>query len=115
MYSKCFILLLIVFSQLVSCKTKIENSHKNPSKKITKSSKENRDGLTAEAIKTFLIPLPNIAIQETTILEMNLILHEFDEVESKLTTQIQKLKDYRQSLISEAVTGKIDLRNWKIN
>ncbi len=27
--------------------------------------------------------------------------------------QIQKLKDYRQSLISEAVTGKIDVRDWQ--
>jgi type I restriction enzyme S subunit len=31
----------------------------------------------------------------------------------KLKTSIQKLKDYRQSLISEAVTGKIDVRNWQ--
>lgn len=31
----------------------------------------------------------------------------------KLKTSIQKLKDYRQSLISEAVTGKIDVRDWQ--
>ena len=31
-----------------------------------------------------------------------------------LTTEsIQKLKEYRQSIISEAVTGKIDVRNWQ--
>lgn len=31
----------------------------------------------------------------------------------KLKTSIQKLKAYRQSLISEAVTGKIDVRDWE--
>ncbi|WP_452603246.1 restriction endonuclease subunit S [Pontimicrobium sp. MEBiC06410] len=31
----------------------------------------------------------------------------------KLKTSIQKLKEYRQSLISEAVTGKIDVRDWQ--
>lgn len=31
----------------------------------------------------------------------------------KIQTSIQKLKDYRQSLISEAVTGKIDVRDWQ--
>ncbi|WP_459212764.1 restriction endonuclease subunit S [Aquimarina rhabdastrellae] len=30
----------------------------------------------------------------------------------KIQTSIQKLKEYRQSLISEAVTGKIDVRDW---
>lgn len=31
----------------------------------------------------------------------------------KIQTSIQKLKEYRQSLISEAVTGKIDVRDWQ--
>ena len=31
----------------------------------------------------------------------------------KLEKSIQKLKEYRQSLISEAVTGKIDVRDWQ--
>jgi len=32
-----------------------------------------------------------------------------------IQAQIQKLKEYRQSLISEAVTGKIDARDYNIN
>lgn len=31
----------------------------------------------------------------------------------KLEKSIQKLKEYRQSLISEAVTGKVDVRDWE--
>lgn len=30
-----------------------------------------------------------------------------------MQTQIQKLKEYRQSLITEAVTGKIDVREFE--
>jgi type I restriction enzyme S subunit len=31
----------------------------------------------------------------------------------QINTQIEKLKEYRQSIISEAVTGKIDVRDWQ--
>jgi type I restriction enzyme S subunit len=37
-----------------------------------------------------------------------------DEIIRKFSMQIQKLKQAKQSLISEAVTGKIDLRDWEI-
>ncbi|GAA4890401.1 restriction endonuclease subunit S [Flaviramulus aquimarinus] len=36
----------------------------------------------------------------------------FSSIE-KLEKSIKKLKEYRQSIISEAVTGKIDVRDWK--
>lgn len=35
------------------------------------------------------------------------------EVMEKVEAQIEKIKEYRQSLISEAVTGRIDVRDWK--
>ena len=34
------------------------------------------------------------------------------KLEEKINLQIEKLKEYRQSLISEAVTGKIDVKNY---
>jgi type I restriction enzyme S subunit len=39
---------------------------------------------------------------------------EFKNIKEKTKTQIEKLKEVKQSLISEAVTGKIDLRDWEI-
>jgi len=33
----------------------------------------------------------------------------------KINEQIEKLKEYRQALIYEAVTGKIDVRNMKLD
>ena len=37
---------------------------------------------------------------------------EFELLLEKLNSSIEKLKLYRQSIISEAVTGKIDVRDW---
>ena len=52
--------------------------------------------------------------------EMNEINNYLDMVISKIealinsvSMQIEKLKEYRQSIISEAVTGKIDVRDWQ--
>lgn len=41
-------------------------------------------------------------------------IYGIDNIINKNNTQIQKLKQAKQSLISEAVTGKIDLRDWEI-
>ena len=40
---------------------------------------------------------------------------QIDELISNVQLQIQKLKEYRQSLIFEAVTGKIDVRSYVAN
>jgi len=39
---------------------------------------------------------------------------QINELVNDIEVQIQKLKEYRQSLISEAVTGKIDVRNYAV-
>lgn len=39
---------------------------------------------------------------------------KLNNIITKTKSQIQKLKEAKQSLISEAVTGKIDLRDWEI-
>ena len=44
------------------------------------------------------------------------IENEMDKMDlliSKANESIKKLKEYRQSLISEAVTGKVDVRDWQ--
>ena len=40
---------------------------------------------------------------------------KFNEVMKTRKAQIEKFKEYRQSVISETVTGKIDVRNWQPN
>jgi type I restriction enzyme S subunit len=75
----------------------------------------NREGLTFEAIKEFTIPLPGIDEQHVILDEVLSSLKRYYELENFNTIQIDKLKEYRQSIISEAVTGKIDVRDWKPN
>ena len=42
------------------------------------------------------------------------IPHNSENLSEKISMQILKLKEYRQSIISEAVTGKIDVSDWKV-
>ena len=79
-----------------------------------KSSGGNREGLTAEAIKTFIIPLPKKNEQLIIIDKLGELISHFETTIFRIKTQIQKLKEYRQSLISEAVTGKIDVSDWLV-
>ena len=39
-------------------------------------------------------------------------LKNIDQLKIEIDNVIQKLKEYRQSIIYEAVTGKIDVRNY---
>jgi restriction endonuclease S subunit len=61
------------------------------------------------------IPLPNKEEQKKIIEFLSKKSNEIDDLVSKIKEQIQKLKEYRQSLISEAVTGKIDVRDYNIS
>jgi len=74
----------------------------------------NREGLTQEAVKNMSIPLPNIETQIQLLNSITEKMKSFDLIKNKIETAIEKLQTYRQSLISEAVTGKIDVRNWEI-
>ena len=75
----------------------------------------NREGLTLEAIKEFTIPLPELSIQQEILNTIESLVKRYYELENLISIQIEKLKEYRQSIISEAVTGKIDVRDWQPN
>ena len=64
--------------------------------------------------------LSNISITYPSIKEQNQIIEYlnkhilgFENLIENNILSIEKLKEYRQSLISEAVTGKIDVRDWQ--
>ncbi|NYV66362.1 restriction endonuclease subunit S [Bacillus sp. Gen3] len=60
-----------------------------------------------------LIPYPSLNEQEEIAAYLDIKSSETLDIISSLTNQIIKLKEYRQSLIYEAVTGKIDVRDYK--
>ena len=63
----------------------------------------------------FSYPLPNKSEQLQIVKELNGIITEIDNLILIIEKQINKIKKYRESLIYEAVTGKIDLRSYKGN
>lgn len=74
--------------------------------------------LTSEKLKNLEIPyeISSIFNAETKIIS-NFLDYKTTQFESMIEKQksfIEKLKQAKQSLISEAVTGKIDLRDWQI-
>jgi type I restriction enzyme S subunit len=71
--------------------------------------------LTQEALMSIKIPVPPISEQ---ILIFNFLEHELetiDKINAKTQQEIELLKEYKTALISEVVTGKVDVRNEKLN
>lgn len=56
---------------------------------------------------------PPIEEQLQIVKYLNNACKDIEVISTSILTQIEKLKEYRQSLISEAVTGKIDVRDWQ--
>jgi len=67
----------------------------------------NREGLTIEGIRDFQITLPPISEQEQIVEYLDKQTEEIDTLIQLEQKKIKTLKEYRQSLISEVVTGKI--------
>ena len=71
--------------------------------------------LHLEKIKELLIAIPTDTNEQIAISDyLDQKLSEFDLILDETFNSIEKLKEYRQSLISEAVTGKIDVRDWQV-
>jgi type I restriction enzyme S subunit len=70
--------------------------------------------LSMENLGNFFIPYPSIDERDIIVDILDKINKKIEKIITKIQFQIQKLKEAKQSLISEAVTGKIDLRDWEI-
>ena len=66
--------------------------------------------LPAKAFLNFQIPVPSIKEQKEIVKYINEQIEKIDTSISNIRQQIAKLKVYKQRLISDAVTGKIDVR-----
>lgn len=71
------------------------------------------DNLSLATLRNTPIFIPGRAEQLKIVEYLNTQLERYAAVFSDLEDQIQKLKECRESLIYEAVTGKIDLRDYK--
>ena len=70
-------------------------------------------GLSVEKIKNLYIPVPP---KEEQILIGNYLDHKNEQINQsilELQSQTNDLRAYKSSIITDAVTGKVDLRDWK--
>lgn len=68
--------------------------------------------LYQDTLVNYQYPLPPFDEQKAISEEIDKYTAEANELIDFMNKQISKLKEYRESLIYEAVTGKVDLRNY---
>ncbi len=61
-------------------------------------------------MRNIMIPIPPIEEQKAIVEYINSKTAKIDRLIADLSAQIEKLKEYKQRLIADAVTGQIDVR-----
>jgi len=69
--------------------------------------------LTIDKIKHLIITIPPLKEQGLIVSYLDKELKDLDLILGQIKHSVKKLKQFRQSIISEAVTGKIDVRQWE--
>ena len=69
--------------------------------------------MPADSFNNFIVPVPSLKEQIEIVAYLDEKIDTINSLVEKEQIVIDKLKEYRQSLISEAVTGKIDVRDWE--
>ncbi len=64
-------------------------------------------GLSVENLKALKIPVPQLNEQQTIVTYIEKECVRLDSIISKFTKQIDLLQEYRTTLISDVVTGKV--------
>jgi type I restriction enzyme S subunit len=71
-------------------------------------------GVSVSIINSIQISLPNKTIQQKIVDELDIKLTAIEKIIDKILTKINILTEYRSRIISDVVTGKIDVRNVKV-
>lgn len=69
--------------------------------------------MTQSAYENAIIPLPPLSEQEEIAEFLDAKTGKIDALIGELEGELDDLAAYRKSVISEAVTGKVDVRDWK--
>lgn len=73
----------------------------------------NLASISASNVMNMLIPLPPISEQQAIVMYLTKHQEQHDELTDIAITTVQLLQERRSALISAAVTGKIDVRDWQ--
>jgi type I restriction enzyme S subunit len=69
--------------------------------------------INVDDIRNYVIVIPQIEEQECILKELDQKIEKYDSLINFAVKQIQLMQERRTALISSAVTGKIDVRNWQ--
>ena len=72
-----------------------------------------RASLSQDLLKTMTVPLPPLATQYEIVNQLDIVSEKFNELEMRAYELKTILVERRTALVSAAVTGKIDVRNWQ--
>jgi len=77
-----------------------------------------KEGATVESIEhkylsSFQMPVPPLSEQQSIIDLISDRMIVFEKLEAQTLNAIKLLQERRTAIISAAVTGKIDVRNWQ--
>ena len=75
--------------------------------------KTTQEKINKDNVKDLQIVRPPLPEQTQIVEYLDKQTQKIDTTIEKETKRIELLKEYRQSLISEVVTGKVDVRDWK--
>ncbi|MFY2507326.1 restriction endonuclease subunit S [Vibrio pectenicida] len=72
------------------------------------------NNITKSAIMDFTIPVPPVEEQKLVVADLEKQANRFDILVAKAESANTLIKERKAALISAAVTGKIDVRDWKV-
>ena len=72
-----------------------------------------KEGLSLTNVSEAPIALPSVEEQELIVKTLNNLIGKFNALSKATSEKIALLQERRSALISAAVTGKIDVRNWQ--
>ena len=71
------------------------------------------DSISTKDIKNITLPKPIKLVQQKIVTYLNEKLMKIDKIIHGTKKSIDKYQEYKKSIIFEAVTGKIDLRDYE--
>lgn len=79
-------------------------------RELSEENGSTKGGLTCAALKKLRVPLPPLAEQRAIVKFLAARCAKIDALTAKSAAVIVTLREYRSALITDAVTGKIDVR-----
>jgi len=81
----------------------------------------NQSSINQKKLKSFVVPLPPLAEQQRIVAKLDDLFGHLDNLKTRLNNIPQILKNFRQAVLTQAVTGKLteewrvgkDLEEWK--